>query len=64
MNTYLITENFNLPVASINWDRSFSDVVKGIDLQMKRQSFDTFLIAEIRAETLDRDVNLMTRDAT
>lgn len=46
---YLITENFNLTVASINGNRSFSDVVESVDLQVEWQSFYTLLIAEVGA---------------
>lgn len=37
-HTNLITKNFNLTVSSIDRDTAFSDIVKGVHLQVQRQS--------------------------
>ena len=56
MITDFVTENFDLTVGPVDWQRVFSKFIKSIDLNVQRKSFDSFLIAKICAQTLNSDV--------
>lgn len=44
----LVAENFDLRISSVNGLRSFAVFIVRVDLDMQREAFHTFLIAEIR----------------
>ena len=57
--TGLVAEDLDLAVATMKWLLFIRVIaIKCVDLDMQRQSFNAFLIAEIRAQTLHRDANL------
>lgn len=61
--SYLVTEDFNLAVGSM--DRFVTPVIVaiGVNLKIQRQAFNSLLRGEIRAEAVHRNENLQKRRA-
>lgn len=60
---YLVTEDFNLAIGSV--DRFITPVIVavGVNLKIQGQAFNSLLRGEIRAEAIHRNENLQKRKA-
>jgi len=60
--THLITEHLDLTIAPVERHGFAVAFVERVDLDVQRQTFDTLLVAEIGAQTLDTYVDLKIGD--